>query len=67
MTIVIDQFINKEQLSMEIASGVLFDAGAPEVVSTCPFCIFNFNYTAPKKLFDKKAVHISVLGRNCLA
>ena len=49
-------------LSMDIASGILSDAETDSVVSTCPFCIFNFNYTAHKKSFDKKAVHISVLA-----
>lgn len=57
--------INRE-LSMKIASGVLAEAGASEVVSTCPFCIFNFNYTAHKKSLAKKALHISVLVRDCL-
>lgn len=53
-------------LSMDIASGILADAETDSVVSMCPFCIFNFNYTAHKKSFDKKAVHISVLVRDCL-
>lgn len=53
-------------LSMDIANGILADAEADSVVSTCPFCIFNFNYTAHKKSFDKKAVHISVLVRDSL-
>lgn len=58
--------INRE-LSMDIAREILADAKASKIVSTCPFCIFNFNYTAHKKSFDKKAAHISVLVRDCLA
>lgn len=48
-------------LSMVMAGKVLKAATEETIVSTCPFCIFNMNYTARKTLAEKKAVHIATL------
>jgi Fe-S oxidoreductase len=53
-------------LSMDIAAKIIFQAKSPLIASTCPFCIFNFNYTAHKKEAGKKAEHIAVLVQACL-
>ncbi|PIE70891.1 MAG: hypothetical protein CSA22_05700 [Deltaproteobacteria bacterium] len=51
------------KLSMQIAGKVLDNVTAPDLVSTCPFCIFNFNYTAKKTEKPVKARHIASLVR----
>lgn len=53
-------------LSMKIAGKVLKTAEADTLVSTCPFCIFNMNYTSRKTEGGKKAVHIATLVRSAM-
>lgn len=53
-------------LSMKIAGKVLEAAEADTLVSTCPFCIFNMNYTSRKTDAQKKAVHIATLVRSVM-
>ncbi|VFQ45912.1 (Fe-S)-binding protein [Desulfoluna butyratoxydans] len=53
-------------LSMKIAGKVLSTAEADTLVSTCPFCIFNMNYTSRKTEAGKKAVHIATLVQSAL-
>jgi len=54
-------------LSMKIAGKVLSTATEETLVSTCPFCIFNMNYTSRKTEAGKKAVHIATLVRSSMA
>ncbi|SCX89965.1 (Fe-S)-binding protein [Desulfoluna spongiiphila] len=54
-------------LSMKIAGKVLNTAEADTLVSTCPFCIFNMNYTSRKTEAGKKAVHIATLVKSVMA
>ena len=54
-------------LSMKIAGKVLDTAPGKTLVSTCPFCIFNMNYTSRKTEAGKKAIHIATLVKGCLA
>ena len=53
-------------LSMKIAGKVLATAKADTLVSTCPFCIFNMNYTSRKTDAGKKAVHIATLVKSAM-
>lgn len=53
-------------LSMKIAGKVLSATPTDTLVSTCPFCIFNMNYTAKKSEAGKKALHIATLVRECM-
>ena len=48
-------------LSMKLASSVLNLAPAEEVVSACPFCIFNLNYTSRKKELGKNLTYFATL------
>ena len=54
-------------LSMNIAGELLASAPENTVISTCPFCIFNLNYTARKTMTEKKAVHIATYVRSKMA
>lgn len=53
-------------LSMKIAGKILKTAEADTLVSTCPFCIFNMNYTSRKTEGGKKAVHIATWVRSAM-
>ncbi|WP_300667751.1 (Fe-S)-binding protein [Desulfoluna sp.] len=53
-------------LSMKIAGKVLNTAETETLVSTCPFCIFNMNYTSRKTEAGKKAVHIATIVRSAM-
>jgi len=48
-------------LSTELAVDMLNEVSTDLVVSACPFCTFNINYTAAKKRIDKSAVYITRL------
>jgi heterodisulfide reductase subunit D len=48
-------------LSMEMASNLLSMAKAETVVSTCPFCTFNLNYTSRKKELGKSVTYFTNL------
>ena len=48
-------------LSMEMASNLLSMAKAETVVSTCPFCTFNLNYTSRKKELGKSVSYFTNL------
>jgi Fe-S oxidoreductase len=48
-------------LSTEIAAAVLSEVSTDSLVSACPFCTFNLNYTSDKKRIDKKTVYITRL------
>ncbi|MCG8472123.1 MAG: (Fe-S)-binding protein [Desulfobacterales bacterium] len=54
------------QLSMAIATKLLDVAPSKTIVSTCPFCIFNMNYTARKTKSPQKAIHIASLVKEHL-
>lgn len=46
-------------LSMQIASDLLFTFPADNIVSACPFCVFNLNYTSTKKQLDKETTYFT--------
>ena len=48
-------------LSMEMATDMLVKAPSDNVVSACPFCTFNLNYTSRKKGIDKNVAYITSL------
>jgi len=48
-------------LSMQIASNLLNMAPSDSLVSACPFCVFNLNYTSTKKELGKKTVYLTSL------
>ncbi|MBA7637194.1 putative iron-sulfur-binding oxidoreductase FadF [subsurface metagenome] len=48
-------------LSMQIASNLLTMAPSDSLVSACPFCVFNLNYTSRRKELGKKAVYFTSL------
>jgi len=48
-------------LSMQLATSVLNMAPAECVVSACPFCTFNLNYTSRKKELGKKLVYFTTV------
>jgi Fe-S oxidoreductase len=48
-------------LSMQIASNLLATLPSDSLVSACPFCVFNLNYTSSKKELGKKAVYFTSL------
>jgi Fe-S oxidoreductase len=49
------------ELSMEMASNLLSTAKTETVVSTCPFCTFNLNYTSRKKELGKSVIYFTNL------
>ena len=49
----------KPALSIEIAGRVLEEAGKRDIITLCPFCVFNFNYSAKKKNLTTRALYIS--------
>lgn len=53
-------------LSLAIGKALLAGTESDKIVSTCPFCIFNFNYSSHKGKLGKKAVHIAVAVRDSL-
>jgi heterodisulfide reductase subunit D len=48
-------------LSMEMASNLLSMTKAETIVSTCPFCTFNLNYTSRKKELEKSVSYFTNL------
>ena len=46
-------------LSMQIASDLLDTLPCDNIVSACPFCTFNLNYTSTKKQLDKKTEYFT--------
>jgi Fe-S oxidoreductase len=54
-------------LSMQIASNLLTMAPSDSLVSACPFCVFNLNYTSHKKELGKKTVYFTSLVLECLS
>ena len=48
-------------LSMKLASNLLSQIPAEEVVSACPFCVFNLSYTSRKKELGKKLTYFTTL------
>ena len=48
-------------LSMQIASNLLNSAPTEYMVSTCPFCVFNLNYTSRKKELKNRLVYFTSL------
>jgi|LQYC01.1.fsa_nt_gi Fe-S oxidoreductase len=49
------------ELSCQIASQVLENVPAESVVTSCPFCFFNINYTSVKEKKDKSIVYLTDL------
>ena len=54
------------KLSTEIAADMLDEVSTDTVVSACPFCTFNLNYTSNKKGIDKQAVYITRMALEAL-
>jgi len=50
--------VNRD-LCLNIAGGILKDAPASTVVTSCSFCNFNFSYTARKTASDKKIAYFT--------
>jgi heterodisulfide reductase subunit D len=48
-------------LSLQLASELLGLTPTEYVVSACPFCVFNLNYTSQKKGLEKKTIYFSSL------
>ncbi|MFO8100931.1 MAG: (Fe-S)-binding protein [Dehalococcoidia bacterium] len=48
-------------LSMEIAAGMLGETPTDLIVSACPFCTFNLNYTSKKKDLNKTTTYFTNL------
>jgi Fe-S oxidoreductase len=48
-------------LSMQIASDLLTTIPGDCIVSACPFCVFNLNYSSHKKQLSKKTVYFTNL------
>lgn len=48
-------------LSMQIAYNLLTSIPSNEIISACPFCVFNLNYTSGKKELDKKTLYLTSL------
>lgn len=48
-----------QTLSFEIAKDLLNKSKTREIVSPCPFCTFNLNYTAKKGAIDKSVTYIT--------
>lgn len=48
-------------LSLKLASNLLSQIPAEEIVSACPFCIFNLSWASRKKELDKKLTYITTL------
>ena len=46
-------------LSMQIASSLLTMVPSDSLVSACPFCVFNLNYTSSKKELGKKTAYFT--------
>jgi heterodisulfide reductase subunit D len=46
-------------LSLKLASDILDQAPTDQLVTTCPFCQFNFSYTIRKTESDKKIAYIA--------
>ncbi len=46
-------------IAMEIAERVIKKAGGKDLITLCPFCSFNFNYTSRKKNLGAEALYIS--------
>jgi len=46
-------------LSFDIAKGILDKSNTKELVTPCPFCAFNLNYTAKKGAIDKNVTYIT--------
>ncbi len=54
-------------LSLKIASDLLIKMPADTIVSACPFCVFNLNYTAQKKRINKQTIYFTNLLLNALS
>ena len=48
-------------LSLKLASNLLSQAPAEEVISACPFCIFNLSWASRKKELGKELTYITTL------
>jgi heterodisulfide reductase subunit D len=46
-------------LSMQIASDLLVGLPADKIISACPFCTFNLNYTSAKKQLGKETTYFT--------
>ncbi len=47
------------EISQNIAEEVWHKTSSKNIVTLCPFCVFNFNYTARKRKIEKKAFFIT--------
>ncbi len=47
------------ELAMDIAERVIRESGKRRLITLCPFCSFNFNYTSRKRSLESKAIYIS--------
>jgi heterodisulfide reductase subunit D len=47
------------ELSMQIASDLLAGLPTDKVISACPFCTFNLNYTSMKKQLGKETTYLT--------
>jgi len=47
------------ELSMQIASDLLAGLPANKIISACPFCTFNLNYTSTKKQLGKETTYLT--------
>lgn len=55
------------KLSLQIASDLLLSMPTDTIVSACPFCVFNLNYTARKKQIAKETTYFTNLMLKALS